>query len=48
MLRLDRGRVPFVKAEYNLRLRRVLNDRSKAAVEYKFQNISAGLLHGGC
>lgn len=47
MLRLELSGLPYVKPEYNERLRRVLDDRSKAAVEYKFQNISAILINYG-
>jgi hypothetical protein len=45
MLRLELSGVPYVKAEYNERLRRLLDNRSKASVEYKFQNISAVLVN---
>jgi hypothetical protein len=47
MLRLELSGVPYVKAEYNDRVRRMLDDRSKAAVEYKFQNMSAVLVNHG-
>ena len=45
MLRLELAGLPYVKAEFNERLRKVLDGRSKAAVEYKFQNISAVLVN---
>ena len=47
MLRLELAGLPYVKTEYNDQLRRLLMDRSKAAVEYKFQNISAVLVNHG-
>jgi hypothetical protein len=40
MLRLDAADQPYVKTEFNARLRTHLGQRSKAAVELKFQNIS--------
>jgi len=45
MLRLELAGLPYVKAEFNERLRRQLQARTKAAVEYKFQNISAVLVN---
>lgn len=45
MLRLELTGLPYVKAEFNERLRRLLDNRSKAAVEYKLQNISAVLVN---
>ncbi|MDQ3421115.1 MAG: DUF3883 domain-containing protein [Acidobacteriota bacterium] len=47
MLRLELAGVAFVKAEHNARLRRLLNERTKASVEYKLQNISAILVNHG-
>lgn len=47
MLRLELAGTPFAKSEYNERVRRLLNNRSKAAVEYKFENISAVLVNHG-
>lgn len=45
MLGLELAGLPYVKAEANERLRKLLDGRSKAAVEYKFQNISAVLVN---
>lgn len=45
MLRLELAGLPYQKSEHNERLRRLLNNRTKAAVEYKFQNISAVLVN---
>jgi len=45
MLRMEQAGVPYVKADFNTRLRQALANRSKAAVEYKFQNISAVLVN---
>src|SRR5438093_5825074 len=47
MLRFELAGVPYVKSEHNERLRQVLDNRTKAAVEYKFQNISAILVNHG-
>jgi hypothetical protein len=47
MLRLELAGKSYVKADRNARLRRLLNDRSKAAVEYKFQNVSGVLVNYG-
>lgn len=47
MLRLELTASPYVKSDFNERLRRVLDNRSKAAVEYKFQNVSAVLVNHG-
>jgi hypothetical protein len=46
MLRLELAGLPFVKAEYNRRVRDVTG-RGKGSVEYKFQNISAVLVNHG-
>lgn len=43
MLRLDAAGQPYVKAEFNAEVRTKLRGRTKAAVELKFQNISAVL-----
>jgi hypothetical protein len=43
-LRLEVAGVRYNKSEHNERLRRLLNERTKQAVEYKFQNISAVLV----
>lgn len=43
MLRRDAECLPYVKAEFNAEVRTKLRSRSKAAVELKFQNISAVL-----
>ena len=45
MLRLELAGFPYTKSEHNERVRRLLDGRSKAAVEYKFQNISAVLVN---
>ena len=45
MLRMQEAGLPYVKTDYNARLRQLLDRRSKAAVEYKFQNISAVLIN---
>lgn len=47
MLRLELSGLPYNKSEHNERLRRTLNGRTKQAVEYKFQNISAVLVNHG-
>lgn len=47
MLRQELTGNRYVKSEYNARLRQLLQGRSKAAVEYKFQNISAVLVNHG-
>lgn len=47
MLRVEIAGLPYVKADYNARLRRLLIGRSKASVEYKFQNVSAVLVNHG-
>jgi hypothetical protein len=47
MLRLELSGISYVKSEHNERVRRMLDNRSKAAVEYKFQNISAVLVNHG-
>ncbi|MEX2270708.1 MAG: DUF3883 domain-containing protein [Vicinamibacterales bacterium] len=47
MLRLELAGIPYQKSDFNSRLRTVLDNRSKAAVEYKFQNISAVLINQG-
>jgi hypothetical protein len=47
MLLLELARAPYVKSDHNERLQRGLDNRSKAAVEYKFQNISAVLVNHG-
>ena len=47
MLRLEITGIPFRKSEHNERLRGLLNGRTKASVEYKFQNISAVLVNHG-
>jgi hypothetical protein len=46
MLRLELSGLPFVKAEFNQRVRQ-LTGRGKGSVEYKFQNISAVLVNHG-
>ncbi len=47
MLRDELAGLPVNKSERNLRLRRLLQDRSKGSVEFKHANISAVLtLHG--
>lgn len=45
MLRLELAGIPYNKSERNARLRPLLANRTKAAVEYKFQNISAVLVN---
>lgn len=45
MLRLEAAEQRYIKLEFNTQLRQRLRDRSKGAVELKFQNISA-VLHG--
>lgn len=47
MLRLELAGVPYNKSERNAQLRPLLDNRSKAAVEYKLQNISAVLVNHG-
>jgi Domain of unknown function (DUF3883) len=47
MLRLEMLARPYVKADHNLRLRGQLQDRTKASVEFKHQNISAVLTNIG-
>lgn len=47
MLRLELLGEPFNKAAENRRLRQQLNGRSKGAVEFKHQNISAILMQNG-
>jgi hypothetical protein len=47
MLALELSGEPFNKAAHNGALRKKLNERSKAAVEFKHQNISAVLLELG-
>jgi len=47
MLVSELAGLPYRKSEHNERLRRLLNNRSKAAVEFKFQNISAVLVNHG-
>ena len=47
MLRLELAGLRLVKVQHNERVRRLLNNRSSAAVEYKFQNISAVLVNHG-
>ena len=46
MLRLELAAIPYVKAEYNRRVNH-LTQRSRAAVEFKFQNVSAVLVNHG-
>jgi hypothetical protein len=43
MLELEARQEPYTKTEFNAELRKLLNGRSKASVELKFQNISAVL-----
>lgn len=43
MLGLELAGIDYVKAEFNRNVKRHLNSRSTAAIEYKFQNISAAL-----
>lgn len=45
MLRLEFARSRYTKSEHNERLRLLLNGRTRQAIEYKFQNISAVLLN---
>lgn len=45
MLRLELAGIPYNKSEHNERLRRLLENRTKQSVEYKFQNISAVLIN---
>jgi len=45
MLRAEIAGVPYKKSVHNERARRLLNNRSKASVEFKFQNISAVLVN---
>lgn len=47
MLRLDLAGQPYNKAAHNRALLRLLNDRTRGAVELKHQNISAILLEQG-
>ena len=47
MLQLELAGLPYSKSQHNEALRRLLNNRTKAAVEYKFQNISAVLVNFG-
>jgi hypothetical protein len=47
MLKLELAGESYSKTQENDRLRPSLNGRTKAAVEYKFQNISAVLLENG-
>lgn len=47
MLKLELAGESYSKTQENDRLRPLLNGRTKAAVEYKFQNISAVLLENG-
>lgn len=47
MLKLELAGEPYSKTQENDRLRPLLNGRTKAAVEYKFQNVSAVLLENG-
>ena len=47
MLKLELAGEPYNKSDENARLRGRLNGRSKAAVEFKHQNISAVLLENG-
>ena len=47
MLVKELAGLPYRKSEHNERVRRQLNDRTKAAVEFKFQNISAVLVNHG-
>jgi hypothetical protein len=47
MLKLELAAKPYSKTQENDRLRPLLNGRTKAAVEYKYQNISAVLLENG-
>lgn len=45
MLRLELAGQAFVKADHNRRLQRLLDGRTQASVEYKFQNVSAVLVN---
>jgi hypothetical protein len=47
MLKLELAGEPYSKTQENDRLRPLLNNRTKAAVEYKYQNVSAVLLQNG-
>lgn len=47
MLKLELAGESYSKTQENDRLRPLLNGRTKAAVEYKFQNISAVLIENG-
>lgn len=47
MLRAEIAGAPYTKSVHNERARRQLNGRTKAAVEFKFQNISAVLVNHG-
>ncbi len=47
MLELELRAEPFNKTEHNQRLRHLLNDRSKGAVEFKHANISALMIELG-
>lgn len=47
MLRLELAGLPYKKTFHNERARRQLNNRTKASVEFKFQNISAVLVNHG-
>ena len=45
MLRAELAGLPYKKSVHNERARRLLDDRSRASVEYKFRNISAVLVN---
>ena len=45
MLRAEFAGLPYKKSEHNERVRSLLNNRSRASVEYKFRNISAILVN---
>ncbi len=47
MLKRELSGEEFTKTVENAQLRRHLDDRSKGAVEFKFQNISAVLIENG-
>jgi hypothetical protein len=47
MLQIELAGLSYNKSQHNEALRRVLQGRTKAAVEYKFQNISAVLVNFG-
>lgn len=47
MLRMDRGGVPYSKAEHNRALQERLHGRSKGSIEYKYQNVSGVLYDEG-